>query len=329
MILRTLLKIVLLSSLFFCLFACNRKGQQTVISETENVSIPTFNPDSAYLYVKTQVDFGPRTPNSEAHRKCGDYLIAQMKQWADSVYVQKVDLTRFDGEILHARNIIAAFNPEEKSRILLLAHWDCRPWSDYDPNPNNHKKPVDGANDGASGIGVLMEIARLIHSQNLSIGVDIFFTDAEDSGEPRWISGGGNEKSWCLGAQYWAQKPHVAGYNARFGILLDMVGDANAVFPKEGYSIKYAPHIVEIVWSEAHTLGFANYFENKMGSYITDDHVPINQITNIPTIDIVHYTEQGFATSWHTQTDNMQHISKNTLRIVGQTVLNVLYKEEK
>lgn len=309
--------------------ACGAKKQDlsTEVKDSVSVNLSTFDADSAYQYVKTQVDFGPRIPNSKAHEACGDYLIQEMKRFGATVTVQSADLMAWDGKILKARNIIAAYAPEKTTRILLLAHWDCRPWSDNDPNPANRMKPVDGANDAASGVGVLMEIARQLQKQQASVGVDILFVDMEDYGQPNWAPGEKSEDTWCLGSQYWARNPHVPAYRARFGILLDMVGAPNATFPKEAYSMQYAAHVVDKVWTEAANSGFSKYFINQNGGGITDDHLPVNQIIGIPTIDIIQFSEQGFGSYWHTQDDTMKNIDKATLKAVGQTVLNVIYKE--
>lgn len=319
---------VLLLTLFLISGCRPKPTQKSENEDNSQTSIPTFNADSAYLYVKTQVDFGPRVPNTKAHQLCGDYLIKEMTRFGAKVTVQQANLTAFDGTVLKARNIIGSCQPEKKTRILLLAHWDCRPWSDNDPNPANHYKPVDGANDAASGVGILMEIARQLQTQQPEVGIDILFVDAEDYGEPQFYKGESKEESWCLGSQYWAKNPHIAGYRARYGILLDMVGAPNATFPREAYSMMFAPHIVSKVWDEAQKSGFGNYFVDKNGGYITDDHVPINKIIGIPTIDIIHYDENGFGSYWHTQNDTMENIDKNTLHAVGQTLLNVIYKEK-
>ena len=326
--LRAFLAVVLI----FLVTACSAKKKEQVSApqkDTLELSIPQFNADSAYHYVKTQVDFGPRVPNSPAHDACGDYLIAELERFGAVVTVQKADFEAWDGKVLKARNIIGAYNTEKKNRVLLLAHWDSRPWSDNDPDPANHKTPVDAANDGASGVGVLMEIARQLQEQSPEIGVDILFVDMEDYGEPQWYNGFKSEDSWCLGSQYWSKNPHVPGYRANYGVLLDMVGAPGAVFPQEGYSLQYAGWIVRKIWSEAYKSGFDAYFLNKAGGYITDDHVPINQIAGIPTIDIIQFDENGFGHYWHTVNDNMTNIDKATLHAVGQTLLNVIYKEGK
>ena len=202
------------------------------------VNVPQFDADSAYLYVKSQVDFGPRVPNSKEHVACGNYLAKQLETFGAKVTNQYADLIAYDGTLLKARNIIGSYNPENKKRIALFAHWDTRPWADNDPDENNHHTPILGANDGASGVGALLEIARLINQQQPELGIDIIFLDAEDYG-----ASGGKEESWCLGAQYWARNPHVEKYNARFGILLDMVGGENTMFLKESNSERYAPDI--------------------------------------------------------------------------------------
>ncbi|MDR1699467.1 MAG: M28 family peptidase [Prevotellaceae bacterium] len=288
-----------------------------------------FYADSAYHFVQTQVDFGARVPNTEAHKKCAEFLAATLKRFGAAVTVQKADLTAYDGTILHAQNIIGAFNPDAEERILLMAHWDSRPFADYDPNPENHHKPVLGANDGASGVGVLLEIARIIGQDvNFTTGIDIVFFDAEDYGTPAFANNL-KEDTWALGSQYWAQNPHRENYSARFGILLDMVGGTNPVFLQEQYSLQYAPAIVEKVWKAAQEAGFGHLFRPQRGGMITDDHLYVNRLAGIPSIDIIDYDlrrPKGFPNSWHTTYDTMQNIDRETLRAVGQTVLNVIYE---
>lgn len=319
-----------------CLTACgnSRKAQLTADShETPQVQAPAFNADSAYLYVNQQVDFGPRTPNSEAHRRCGDYLAAKLEAFGAKVYNQYADLTRYDGVTLKARNIVGAYNPESPRRVMLCAHWDSRPWADNDADPNNYHKPILGANDGASGVGILLEIARQIQQQAPAIGIDIIFFDAEDCGTPQFAKSLGDDtNTWCLGSQYWARTPHVSGYNARFGILLDMVGGKNATFLKEGVSVRYASSVVNKVWNTAERLGYGAYFVNRDGAYVTDDHLPVNEIARIPCIDIINCEfdnpMSSFGSFWHTTGDDMSVIDKQTLKAVGQTVMQVIYNEK-
>ena len=299
-------------------------------STVKQLIIPAFNSDSAYRYIKTQVDFGPRVPNTLPHKKCAVYLSSELRRFGAVVVEQKMNLQAYNGTVLESVNIIGSYNPEAKNRVLLFAHWDCRPYSDHDPDSKNFNKPVMGANDGASGVGVLLEIARQLNLSKSEIGVDIAFFDAEDYGAPESFAGN-SEDTWCLGTQYWAKNPHVPAYNARFGILLDMVGAPGATFYKEQYSEYYASSVVKKVWDKAISLGFSQYFINQSGGGITDDHVYVNKIAGIPSVDIIHYnpnSEHGFGDYWHTTNDTMENIDKNTLFAVGTTLLNVVYTEK-
>lgn len=323
-------------ALFQLLVCCKGAGAKSTPQTEESVppmvEMPIFNADSAYAYVASQVAFGPRVPNSEAHRACGDYLVERLKSFGAHVEEQCDVVDAFDGTPLQMRNIIGSYQLENRKRILLCAHWDCRPWADNDPDSKNHRTPVDGANDGASGVGVLLEIARQIQQQQPALGVDIIFFDVEDYGVPQFMPEVYSEGSWCLGSQYWARTPHTPDYNARFGILLDMVGGKDATFYKEGFSEEYASSIVDKVWNRARTAGYAKYFPTQRGRYITDDHLSINTIARIPCIDIIPMMTESqlssFGDTWHTVNDNMQHIDRNTLKAVGQTVLEVVYNEE-
>ncbi len=301
------------------------------ISEQESTRLapPTFNKDSAYYYVEKQVSFGPRVPNTTAHKQCGDWLEKTLSRFADTLYVQKARIRAYDGTVLNIRNIIGAFQPERKNRILLCAHWDTRPWADHDPDPAMHYTPYDGANDGASGVGVLLEIARLLAKNKPNIGIDIIFFDAEDYGQHRNVQSY-EQDSWALGSQHWARNPHKSDYFARYGILLDMVGAENASFKQEGFSMMYASNIVRKVWSVGQRLGYGNFFLNVDGNPITDDHYYINTIRNIPTINIIDQRSEyghGFFEHWHTMQDNMAVIDPFTLKAVGETVMTVIFEE--
>lgn len=288
---------------------------------------PDFNADSAYVYVAEQVAFGPRVPNTPAHKACGDYLAGRLRQFGAQVYQQEATLTAYDGTRLAARNVIGSFEPENRERVLLFAHWDSRPYSDHDPDPSMHRHPLDGADDGASGVGALLEIARQIGMKSPGIGVDIIFFDAEDYGTPEFVKTY-TPDTWCLGSQFWAKNPHVPNYTAKYGILLDMVGGKDATFFKEQQSLRSAAPIVEMVWSAARELGYGRYFINADGGAITDDHQYVISGRGIPCIDIINYdpeTDSGFAGYWHTQRDNMENIDRATLKAVGQTVLEVVY----
>lgn len=290
-------------------------------------NVPAFDADSAWVFVENQVKFGPRVPNSEAHVACGNYLTSELKRFGAQVYEQEATLTAYNGTQLKAKNIIGSYNPENSKRVLLFAHWDSRPYADHDKDPANHKKPIDGADDGASGVGVLLEMARQFSIKSPEIGIDIIFFDAEDYGTPEFVKEY-KENTWCLGAQFWAKNPHVKGYKADFGILLDMVGAKNASFFKEATSMRYAPQIVEEVWSTARDLGYGKFFINAEGGAITDDHQYVILGRNIPCIDIIYTdpeSDNGFGPHWHTQNDTMDNIDRETLKAVGQTVLQVVY----
>jgi glutaminyl-peptide cyclotransferase len=299
------------------------------------VNAPAFNSDTAYNYVKAQIDFGPRNPNSEGHKKCGEWIVKTAKQYADTVYVQDFEVKGFDGTMLKGKNIVASFNPTAKKRVLLLTHWDTRPWADRDTKDLD--KPILGANDAASGVGVLLDVARALKSQALkNVGVDILIEDMEDYGHSEIAQGlvkkvDYEEDSYCLGTQHWAKNPHVPGYRADFGILLDMVGAPNAVFTREQTSGYYAQWVQDKVWANAHKLGYSSIFSNDVTAGVTDDHLYVNQILNIPTIDILQHdfsTPSGFGKYWHTHDDNLEAIDKNTLGAVGSTVLYTVYQFE-
>ena len=317
--------------------ACGSAGspeQGTTTTTTPQTPVitskaPTFEADSAYTYVANQVAFGPRVPNSKAHKQCGDYLAAELTRFGAQLYVQEANLKAYDGTLLEARNLIGSYNPELSKRVLLFAHWDSRPYSDHDPDPANLRKPLDGADDGASGVGVLLEIARQLGQQAPNIGVDILFCDAEDYGTPEFVDDY-QPDTWCLGSQFWAKNPHVKNYKAEFGILLDMVGGKGATFFREFQSMRSAAPIVQMVWSKARDLGYGKFFINADGGAITDDHQYVISGRGIPSIDIINYdpdTETGFASYWHTQKDNMDNIDRETLKAVGQTVLEVIYNQ--
>ena len=296
-------------------------------------SVPIFDADSAYSFVARQVAFGPRVPGTATHRKCGDYLVEKLRSYGADVVTQDVDLKAYNGDVLKARNIIAQFQPQKAERIMLCAHWDTRPWADSDPDKANHYKPLPGANDGGSGVGVLLEIARQLSMNPTKVGVDIIFFDAEDYGlhENDVEKYSGNRHSWALGSQYWAYFPHVAGYNPRYGILLDIVGAPGSVFHHEYYSTYFAPGVVRNVWEWAHKAGYSDYFVNEEGGAITDDHFYVNSTAGIPCIDIINCDPEspnGFGPHHHTMKDDMDWIDAATLKAVGQTVLTVIYNEK-
>lgn len=325
-------RISLVALALCALAACSNEQPASKVKQNKapkpQVQVPEFNADSAYHYIAEQVAFGPRVPNTEAHKKAGDYLESKLKNWADSLWVQTGTVQRFDGQDMAFRNFIASIHPEKSNRILLAAHWDSRYIADQDPG---HEGAVEGANDGGSGVGVLMEILRQLNMQKPNIGVDIILFDVEDQGQPSNSGLNPVSHSWCLGSQYWAKNPHRPNYYAKYGILLDMVGGQHAKFRQEGISRSFAQHIVDKVWRKAHALGYSDYFLYENSPEIVDDHLYINALANIPTIDIIEHdysTEYFFNKHWHTGQDVLENIDPASLKAVGQTVMAVVYNEQ-
>ena len=323
-------------------FLCGCGTTKKQVEQQPIVNIQ-FNADSAYQFCAAQCDFGPRTMNSEAHERCAQWISQKFQQYGYTVELQKADLKGYDGTILKSTNIIASSQPStlnsQLPKVLICAHWDSRPWADNDPDSANWRKPVMAANDGASGVAVMLELARLIQQHDsLNVAVDFICFDAEDWGIPQWDETGDGTDSWALGAQYWAKKyqekslhSQPSTLNYQYAILLDMVGGQGAKFYQEGYSKQKAGRIVEKIWRAAHAAGYGSTFPMQESGFVTDDHVPVNEIANIPCVDIInHYPDcpqSSFGPTWHTVNDDMQHIDKNTLQAVGQTLLQVLYNE--
>ena len=320
------------------LASCGEKHPQPTPTNgpQKTVTVPNFNADSAYQFVAKQTEFGPRVPETDAHAACAEWLVAKLGEYADTVIVQDFRAKLFNGKGIDGQNIVGVFHPEAKKRIVLCAHWDSRPYADHDPDEANTHTPIDGANDGASGVGVLLECARLFKAQPLpeKLGIDIILFDLEDYGPhvdeaEKYYDEEVNH--WALGSQYWAKHPHVYGYRAYYGILLDMVGGSNPNFPKEYYSQGFAASVSNKVWRKAFDLGYRSFFSNELGAPISDDHIPMNDIAGIPTIDIIDLQPESsnecFPEVWHTLNDNLENIDRNTLGMVGNVLLHVLYEE--
>lgn len=306
--------------------ACSgNKTQNNASAETETTTETPkmlFSADSAYIYVKKQTEFGPRVPNTAAHRNCGDWLEGELRRHGANVVVQSMKLKAFDGTTLDTRNIMGQYNPGSADRLLLMAHWDTRPWADNDPDEANHKKPMDGANDGASGVGVLLEVARQLAIKNPSMGIDILFLDAEDWGSHD------RDDSWALGADYFVKNPILPDYKPSRAILVDMVGGKGSQFYREQHGEMYARGLNDAIWTIAMDSRLNNYFMNQTGGAVTDDHVKFLE-AGIPAIDIIAFdpaSDSGFPATWHTMQDNMENIDAQVLGAVGQTLLNYIYK---
>jgi Zn-dependent M28 family amino/carboxypeptidase len=326
--------ILILFILAFIALSCNQQPEQKTVQQQPakpRADVPVFNEDSALAYVAKQIAFGPRVPNTKAHAQCADWLTATLRRFGHDVIVQKGQVYAYNNTLLNFKNIIGVWNPDAAKRILLCAHWDSRPFADHDPDPAKRHQPVEGANDGASGVGVLLEVARQLQAKTPEVGVDIVLFDVEDYGPHQETPVENSNEQWGLGSQYWSKNPHKEGYSALYGILLDMVGASNAVFLQEGISMEYAGDIVKHVWTTANRIGYSGFFRFENGGYITDDHLFVNKYRNIPTIDIIHQdrsTESGFYPYWHTTGDTFDKIDKFTLKAVGQTVLTVVFEQE-
>lgn len=306
------------------------------ITKPKVPQVPVFNKDSAYQFIQSQVDFGPRVLGSEGHKQCRDWLGQQLKNYGAEVVMQDFDAKVYTGKTFPATNIIGRFNPSSPNRIMLAAHWDTRHVADSKLTKERKEEPILGADDGGSGVGVLLEIARHLQTNPLDIGIDIVFFDAEDYGQRSDIPPTTQEEAnrrtntWALGAQYWAK--NVPTTRPKFGILLDMVGAHNARFAKEAYSMQAASSLVNQIWGMASTMGFGDYFVDTPGGAITDDHYFVMTHAQIPMIDIINTPENsennGFGHHWHTHKDNMEIISPRTLRAVGQVVTAFIYRQE-
>ena len=298
-----------------------------------------FSADSAYTYIAQQLAFGARVPGSEAHEACGDWLVSELARHGAQVKSQHGTMTNYAGKPQAIRNIVAILEGNTPYAILLCAHWDCRPWSDEEELYENRFEPVMGANDGASGVGTILEMVRQLALRKAKgefiPTVQVVFFDCEDMGTPAHFTGPQRDHTWCLGSQLWAREyknstlnSQLSTLNCQYGILLDMVGDPSATFPKEYYSMQYAGSYVERLWREASRLGYGRYFVQQATYYpITDDHYYVNTMAGIPCVDVIDYkmnTETGFAEWWHTQHDDIQNINKQTLQAVGETVLTTI-----
>ncbi|WP_439474746.1 M28 family peptidase [Algoriphagus formosus] len=311
-------------------WACSsEKTTETKVPEVVVKPYPTFSADSAYAFIEKQVSFGPRVPGTTGHANTKAWIINQLESWNWSVQTQDFQAKTYDGLTWDLSNIIASYNPQATKRILLAAHWDTRRIADKDTERID--EPIDGANDGGSGVGVLMEIARVIGSGDLKpdVGIDIILFDGEDDGEPetarvRDIS----QVWWCLGSQHWSQNKHTPNYSAYYGILVDLVGAKGARFYREGYSRRYASGILKKVWDHASKLGHSAFFINQDSPEILDDHLFVNEYAQIPMIDIIEFSPQyGFGHYHHTHQDNLDLIDKKPLQAVGETVLFTVFQE--
>jgi glutaminyl-peptide cyclotransferase len=301
----------------------NGGGTDTIKVEPFKAIAPDFSADSAYRFIEQQLAFGPRIPGTPAHAACATWMAAQFTRYGAQVTVQDGQMPDKNGKTVAFKNIIASYNPAATSRVMLTAHWDSRPAADKDGSKPT--QPVPGANDGASGVAIILEVARQFAAKAPTAGIDLILWDAEDNGDYN------DNDSWCLGSQYWAKHPHKAGYRARYGINLDMVGAKDARYTKDGYSLQNARAETDKVWSTAALLGYGNYFSAAMTDYASiDDHYFVMEGAGIPMVEVIHrdLSTGDFFPHWHTTTDDISSIDKATLKATGQTMLEVLYREQ-
>ncbi len=291
-------------------------------------SYPQFDAEKAFAHLEKQCSFGPRNPNSDGHRKCLNYMTEELKKYSEHVrhqtfiYRDKKDTSI----VLNGANVIASFNlkPKKQKRIMLCAHWDTRPWAEKDPIPENRSKPILGANDGASGVAVLLEIARLLHQQPPDIGVDLVLFDIEDYGDQGYESNPDSLNPYCIGSEYFAK--NNKNYFPEYAILLDMIGDKQLDLPIEGHSFQNAKQVVNKVWDKAKDLG-KKAFRKSVEDYIIDDHIPLQKI-GIPAIVLIDFNYPDDRHSyWHTHQDTPDKCSPESLKEVGDVIIRVIYDE--
>lgn len=287
--------------------------------------VPGFNAEQAYANIEKQLSFGYRVPGTQAHSDVIDWIETSLKGYGAKVVKQEFKASFFDQQNVSCTNIMGQLNPTVEKRILLAAHFDSRAIADKDDEDKD--KPILGADDGGSGVGVLLALAQMISEHPIDIGVDFLFFDAEDQGEPGTA---GDPESWAQGSQYWATNVVPNGYRPKYGILLDMVGSDKATFGKEEYSQRFAPGLQNKIWTLAKNMGYSDFFSEDMFGGVYDDHIPVNRDARIPMVDIINQSptdRSSFGTYHHTHDDDMDVISKRTLKVVGQVVAAVLYNE--
>jgi glutaminyl-peptide cyclotransferase len=307
------------------LLSCNPNKRVPQIVELKPT--PVFNEDSAYRFIEEQIAFGFRIPGTGAHTACGDYLVDKLTNYGFEVSEQKDTIIGYDKKLFPLRNISAILNPQSEKRILLCAHWDSRPYADQGEEDKN--QPIVGANDNASGVAVILEIARIMGQTHPSVGVEIVLFDMEDQGRPTFEeTDNPDDHGYCLGSKYWSE--NLIGAKPEFGILLDMVGASDAEFTLESFSMRYAKVHMESIWDMGNQLGYGKYFIYNRTQQVFDDHMHVNQIAGIPTVDIIHQDVQNpmlFWEHWHTHKDNIESIDRKTLKAVGHTITQVVYNQ--
>jgi glutaminyl-peptide cyclotransferase len=303
---------------------CNLKADKIIsfilfLAVLPAVAFGQFSGENAFQFLEMQTNMGPRNPGSAAHEKCLDFLQDQLQNSGAKVELQSfMHYDRTLQKSLTMTNIIGSFYPEKTSRIMLCAHWDTRPFADRDILQNRNK-PIIGANDGASGVAVLLEIALQLQKSPPPGGIDILLFDGEDYGRE------GDLDNYCLGSRYFAA--NNTRFYPQFAILLDMIGDTQLRIPMEGYSRQYAPEVVNRLWNLAEVLGHYQ-FDLAEGPFVFDDHLILNQ-AGIPAIDIIDFeypdADNGY---WHTLRDIPENCSPESLQVVGEVLMKLIYEQQ-
>ena len=323
------LSILILSlSLLLGFSSCKTDTPPKPAVEKPRVKVPKFDGEKAYALVEKQLSFGHRIPGTPEHKATKDWYVEQLKATGAEVQVQEFKASFLGLEDKESYNIIASFNPKNTHRVALAAHWDSRLIAEKDEDESMKDKPIMGADDGATGPAILLEIANTIKDNPLDLGIDIILFDAEDQGDSS-----GEKTTWCLGSQYWGKNPHTPNYKATFGILLDMVGAKDAQFGYEAVSANYAPQVMKKIWALARGMGYGDFFLDKETGSVIDDHYYVNTLRKFPMVDIINMPKDpttgdiSFGHYHHTHKDNIDIVSKRTLKVVGQVVSAVIYKE--
>ena len=298
----------LLTTLLFLAFGCGPSG-------------PDFDEDHAFEYLVAQCDFGPRNPGSEGYYACLDFIITELDQSADDIILQEF---RYQEQRHRKRydlqNIIARFNPDASFQTIISAHWDTRPWADQEDNRRDRNQPIIGANDGASGVAVLLELAKIMGETPPPIGVNLVFFDGEDLGVP------GENETYCQGSRYFAKNLPIPRPDE--AINLDMIGDKQLHLPVEKYSLEYNPNLVRYLWGRADDMGL-DAFDITPQYAIYDDHVPLHEIAGIPAIDLIDFKYPNpYANFWHTMNDVPENCSAESLEQVGKLMVDYIYNRE-
>ena len=283
--------------------------------------LPTFDGKAAYRLLLRQTEFGPRAPGSAGHERCLQFLDRELKSCADVVQRQQF-WYRIppNGKQIRLTNIISSFNVGSSKRVLLTAHWDTRPWADQDPDPRNRTKPILGANDGASGVAVLLEVARLLKGNPPPIGVDIVLFDGEDLGTT------GLPESFSAGAKYFARNL-PAGRKPLFAINIDMIGDSDLRIRREVNSDRYAPEVMNMIFTTAQELNISQFVDSP-GTEVTDDHMPLLN-AGIPAVDLIDFSYPDESNKyWHTMADTPDKCSAESLSAVGRVLTAIIYSKE-